>query len=414
MATVARAPAHASSPACPPGRSRRRRSSPSGWLRRPPGGGRPRRPGSPRSGRRRSPSGGWTPAPSSSACSAARTSRAKRWVYEQYDQQVGTNTVAGPGQGAAVLRVEGTRRGLVATTDADQAVAALDPYLGTVLSVAEATRNVSITGSRPLGVTSCLNFGDLTRPDAFWQFREAVRGLGEACRAFGIPVTGGTVSLRQEAPGSAIAPTPEIGVVGLLDDVELAVGPALVADGDAILLVGETGPGLAGSAYAALAGLAPEDGPPAIDLDREVALQAFVREAIGARLIAAAQDVGAGGLATALAEMAMWGDRGGALRLAVSDSPATALFGESPSRVILEARPELVGPLSERAAAAGLPFAVLGTVGGHRLFLDLVGEGATGAAEERGARIADALDVPLAELRHAWEQGLPRALGEES
>ncbi len=226
-------------------------------------------------------------------------------------------------------------------------------------------------------------------------------------------MTGGNVSPYNEAPGPAIAPTPEIGVVGLLDDVELAVGPALVADGDALLLVGETGPGLAGSAYAALAGLAPEDGPPAIYLDREVALQAFVRDAIAAGLVAAAQDVGAGGLATALAEMAMWGDRGVSLRIGVTDSPATVLFGESPSRVILEARPDALGPLSERAAAARLPLAALGTVGGRRLFLDLAGEGATGAAEERGARIADALDVPLAELRHAWEQGLPRALGEE-
>jgi phosphoribosylformylglycinamidine synthase len=337
----------------------------------------------------------------------------RRWVYEQYDHHVQTNTVAGPGQGAAVLRVKGTRRALVASTDCNEAVAALDPYLGAALSVAEATRNVVVTGARPLGVTNCLNFGDPTRPEAFWQLREAVRGLGDACRALGIPVTGGNVSLYNEAPGVAIHPTPEIGAVGLLEEVNSLVGPAFVADGDAVLLLGETGPGLAGSAYASLAGVAPEDGPPALDLAREAAVQAFVRAAIGDGLVRAAQDVSGGGLAIALAEMATWSGRGASLRLTVGAPPAVALFGESPSRVVLEAWPHDVPALLERAAAAGLPLAVLGSTGGDRLVIELVGEGATGAAEERGARVADAVDVRLADLRHAWERGLPRALGEE-
>jgi len=338
----------------------------------------------------------------------------RRWVYEQYDQHVQTSTVAGPGRGAAVLRIKGTRRALVATTDCDQAVSALDPYLGAALSVAEATRNVAITGARPLGVTNCLNFGDPTRPDAFWQLREAVRGLGDACRALAIPVTGGNVSLYNEAPGVAIHPTPEIGVVGLLDDVDRLVGPALAADDDFLLLLGETGPGLAGSAYAALAGVATEDRPPALDLRREAAVQEFVRAAIADGLVAAAQDVAGGGLAIALAEMTIWGDRGAALRVTVGTSPAVALFGESPSRVVLEARPADGPVLVARASAAGLPLAVLGTTGGDRLAIELVGEGATGAAEERGARVADAVDVRLGDLRHAWEHGLPRALGEET
>ena len=122
--------------------------------------------------------------------------------------------------------MKGTNRALVATTDANQAVGALDPWLGAALSVAEATRNVSITGARPLGVTNCLNYGDPTRPEAFWQLKEAVRGLADACRALDLPVTGGNVSLYNESPSGAIAPTPEIGVVGLLDDVDRLVGPA--------------------------------------------------------------------------------------------------------------------------------------------------------------------------------------------
>ena len=174
----------------------------------------------------------------------------RRAVFEQYDSTVGADTVAGPGHGAAVLRVRGTTKALVATTDANQAVGALDPWLGAALSVAEATRNVSITGARPLGVTNCLNYGDPTRPEAFWQLGEGVRGLADACRALGLPVTGGNVSLYNESPQGSIAPTPEIGVVGLLDDIATLVGPAFAAEGDSIVLAGESGPGLAGSEYA--------------------------------------------------------------------------------------------------------------------------------------------------------------------
>ncbi|MEZ0239975.1 MAG: phosphoribosylformylglycinamidine synthase subunit PurL, partial [Chloroflexota bacterium] len=213
----------------------------------------------------------------------------RRPVFEQYDSTVQANTVVGPGHGAAVLRVRGTSKALVASTDGNARVSDLDPWLGAAMSVAEATRNVSITGALPLGVTNCLNFGDPTRPEAFWQLSEAVRGLGDACRALGLPVTGGNVSLYNESPTGAILPTPEIGVVGLLDDVEGLVGPALAADGDSIVLVGEATPGLAGSEYAKLAGAAPEDGPPGIELDRERRLQAFVREAIGRGLLASAQ-----------------------------------------------------------------------------------------------------------------------------
>jgi phosphoribosylformylglycinamidine synthase len=337
----------------------------------------------------------------------------RRWVHEQYDQHVQVNTVAGPGRGAAVLRVKGTRRALVAATDCDQAVSALDPYLGAALSVAEATRNVSVTGARPLGVTNCLNFGDPTRPEAFWQLKEAVRGLGDACRALGIPVTGGNVSLYNEAPGSAIAPTPEIGVVGLAEDVGALVGPAFVADGEVVLLAGSGGPGLGGSAYAALAG-GGDDEPPALDLGREAALQAFLRAAIGEGLVTAAQDVSRGGLAVALAEMAIWGGRGGRFRVPVAGAPAVALFGESPSRALVTVPPRALAAAAALAAEHGVPLAELGTTGGDRLVIELAGEGATGAAEERGAGVADAADLGLAELRHAWEHGLPRALGVEA
>ncbi len=337
----------------------------------------------------------------------------RRVVFQQYDSTVGADTVAGPGRGAAVLRVKGTTKALVAATDGNQSVGALDPYLGAALSVAEATRNVSITGARPLGVTNCLNYGDPTRPEAFWQLQEGVRGLGDACLALGLPVTGGNVSLYNEAPSGAIAPTPEIGVVGLLDDIGTLVGPAFLEELDAVLLVGEATAGLAGSAYAALAGVAVEDGPPALDLAREAALQAFIREAIARGLVASAQDVSGGGLAVALAEAAIWSGLGANVRVAVANSPAVELFGESPSRLVVTTPSRFAPALALLARQYGLPVEELGVVGGDRLTIELAGSGATGAAEERGSRVADALEVPVADLRHAWELGLPRALGWE-
>jgi phosphoribosylformylglycinamidine synthase len=332
-------------------------------------------------------------------------------VFHQYDSTVGADTVVGPGRGAAVLRVKGTTKALVASTDGNAAVGELDPWLGAAMSVAEATRNVSITGARPLGVTNCLNYGDPTRPEAFWQLSEGVRGLGDACRALDLPVTGGNVSLYNESPAGPIAPTAEIGVVGLLDDVAVLVGPAFVRTHDAIILVGEATPGLAGSAYEGLAGAAAGDGPPVLDLAREAAVQAFIREAIDRGLVASAQDVSGGGLAVALAESAIWGELGASVRILVAHSPAVDLFGEGPSRLVVSCRPRYAAAVELLARQFGLPVETIGSVGGDRLVVELRGAGATGAAEERGSRVADAIEVPLRDLRHAWEHGLGRALG---
>jgi len=307
--------------------------------------------------------------------------------------------------------VKGTTKALVATTDCNAPVGGLDPWLGAAWSVAEATRNVSITGARPLGVTNCLNFGDPTRPEAFWQLTEAVRGVGDACRALGLPVTGGNVSLYNESPGGPILPTPEIGVVGLIDDVATLVGPAFVQEGDTVVLVGEALPGLAGSEYGRLAGTAAGDGPPSIDLGREAALQVFIREAIARGLVASAQDVAGGGLAVALAEAALWSGLGATLRIAIANSPAVDLFGESPGRIVVSCRPRHLPALELLARQHGLPAGSLGSVGGDRLAIELTGSGATGAAEGRGSHVADALDASVHDLEHAWAHGLERALG---
>jgi phosphoribosylformylglycinamidine synthase len=323
-------------------------------------------------------------------------------------------TVVDADRGAAVLSIAGTRRALVVAMGCNAAVSATDPFLGAALSVAEAARSISATGARPLAVTHCLAFGDPTRPEAFWQLGEAVRGLGDACRALALPVVGGTVSVVDGGSGPAAAAVPEIAVLGLADDAASLVEGAFDEAGDIALLAGAAGPGLAGSAYAGLAGLAAGDEPPALDLAAERAVQAFIRDAIGARLVTSARGVGAGGLAVALGEMAIRGAVGGRFRVAVASEPAVALFGESPSRVVLTVRSGDVAALHSLAECSGVPLAELGTVGGMRLLVELVGEGATGAAEGRGAGIADALEVMLVDLRHAWEQGLPRALGVEA
>ncbi len=370
-------------------------------------------PGAPESVSDRLPERGMDPGAVLLALLGSANLSSRRAVFQQYDSTVGADTVAGPGRGAAVLRIKGTTKALVATTDGNQAVGAVDPWLGAALSVAEATRNVSITGARPLGVTNCLNYGDPTRPEAFWQLGEGVRGLADACLALGIPVTGGNVSLYNESPTGAIAPTPEIGVVGLLDDIASLVGPAFVQAHDAILLVGDVAPGLVGSAYAALAGAATEDDPPFLDLAREAALQIFIREAIGRGLVASAQDVSGGGLAVAIAEGAMWGDLGASVRIAVAHSPAVDLFGESPSRLVLTCRPRYAAALALLARQHGLPVEAVGSVGGDHLVIELSMAGASGNIEDRGGGVADALEVPVADLRHAWDHGLARALGWE-
>ena len=367
-------------------------------------------PGAPTGASDRLPERGMDPGAVLLALLGSPNLASRRSVFERYDSTVGTDTVVGPGHGAAVMRIKGTSRALVAATDGNQAVGVLDPHLGAAMSVAEATRNVSITGARPLGVTNCLNYGDPTRPEAFWQLTEGVRGLADACRALGLPVTGGNVSLYNESPAGSIAPTPEIGVVGLIDDVAALVGPAFVTDGDAILLVGEATSGLIGSSYAALAGTTVEDGMPSLDLVREAAVQGFARDAIDRGLVESAQDVSGGGLAVALAEAAMWGGRGAAVRVPTSMSPAVELFGESPSRIVVTSTQRHAPALALLARQHGLPVETLGSVGGDRLQIQLVGTSSTGASEERGSTIADVLDVPLTALRHAWDHGLTRAL----
>jgi phosphoribosylformylglycinamidine synthase len=339
----------------------------------------------------------------------------RAWVTTQYDSTVGGSTVEGSAHGAAVLRVPGTSTGLAIATDANERVGLLDPWKGAAFAVAECTLNVAVTGARPLGVTNCLNYPDPERPEGFWLLTQGVAGLADACRALDLPITGGNVSLYNEsAANGPIAPTCQVGIVGVLPDVSRRVTPPFRGPGDVVGVLGTLQPGLGGSVYAELAGGEPDDRPPAIDLEAHRALLDLVIDAAAAGLLRSAQDVSGGGIAVAIAECCIWGDVGADLRLGWGGPPATALFGEGPSRVVITTTPDDWQRLVTLARERGVPIERLGVTGGDRLRIQLAGDGAVGLLEERGSAHVDLLDAAVDLLREAWQAGLPRALGDDT
>jgi phosphoribosylformylglycinamidine synthase II len=303
----------------------------------------------------------------------------KRWVWEQYDSIVQGNTVAGPGTDAAVIRLEGTLRGIAVATDGNGRYGHLDPYLGGAHAVAEAARNVACVGARPLAATNCLNFGNPERPEVMWGFHETIRGMADACRALGTPITGGNVSFYNEAGDSAIWPTPVVGMVGLLDDYRLRTGAAF-RPGSVIYLLGETFAELGGSEYAEVVLGSVSGRPPGFDPDREAALVGFLTEAAGGDLLAAAHDCSDGGLAVALAECAMAGDCGFAVSLPADLPPHVELFSESASRAVIAVDPWRAGAVEALAADREVPFARMGETGGPRMVFGDVFEASVSAA----------------------------------
>jgi phosphoribosylformylglycinamidine synthase II len=293
----------------------------------------------------------------------------KRWVFEQYDSLVQGNTLAGPGGDAAVVRIEGTLRALAISTDGNGRYGYLDPYLGGAHAVAEAARNVACAGARPLAITNCLNFGDPERPEVMWAFAETVRGMGEACRALGTPVTGGNVSFYNETGDSTVYPTPVVGMLGLLEDYRLRVGVAFTP-GQVVYLLGETFPELGGSEYAEVVLGTVSGRPPGLELDREARLIALLTEAARADLLTSAHDCSDGGLAVSLAESAVAGSCGFALTLPGDLPGHLALFSESASRAVVSVDPGRCDALEALAATHQVPFARLGDTGGPRMVFD--------------------------------------------
>ena len=310
------------------------------------------------------------------------TVASKRWVYRQYDHMVRTNTINLPGLGAGVVRIKGTDRALAMSVDGNGRYGYLDPYRGAMLAVAEASRNVACAGARPLGATNCLNFGNPERPGIMWQFAKAVEGIGAACRALNVPITGGNVSLYNETDGIAIYPTPVIGVVGLLEHADHVVGRRFRESGDAIVLLGVDRGELGGSEYLKVVHNLVRGVPPTLDLEAERALQTLLVTLADEGLARSAHDCSDGGLAVTVAECCF--DTFGiganisvdALQAASlgATGVATALFSESASRVIVSVAPEELTRVLERAAAAKVPAKVIGQTGGNRLRIAVAGQ----------------------------------------
>ncbi|MEO1023012.1 MAG: phosphoribosylformylglycinamidine synthase subunit PurL [Bacteroidota bacterium] len=297
----------------------------------------------------------------------------KRWVHEQYDTMVRTNTVTGPGASdSGVIRIKGSKRGLVAKTDCNGRYVYLNPRKGGAIAVVESARNVVCSGGKPMAITNCLNFGNPYKPEVYWTFKEALGGMGDACRALNTPVTGGNVSFYNENPEGAIFPTPIIGMLGVIEDVEAhTTTPGFKTEGDAILFVGADRKGLGGSEYLkTIHGVTSGDAPE-LDLELEVNLQAAVLEAIQKGWITAAHDISDGGLAITLAEMSIFGGKGATLSLnAFSTSLHETAFSEAQSGIVLSVSKNNVAPVTDHLTNAGLTVHALGTVGGDVLELE--------------------------------------------
>jgi phosphoribosylformylglycinamidine synthase len=289
----------------------------------------------------------------------------KMWVYRQYDHTVRTNTVVGPGGDAAVVRVRGTRRALALKTDCNGRYCYLDPRVGTMIAVAEAARNVACTGGRPLAITNNLNFGNPRRPEVYYQLREATAGMAEACEALGTPVTGGNVSLYNESPAGAVFPTPVIGMVGLIDDLDRITRSSFSVEGDTVVLLGETADEIGGSEYLARVHRLVAGAPPRCDLDAERNLIETMLAAIGAGVVRSAHDCSDGGLAVALAECCIM-DRNRPLGARIDLSPLShlprraVLFGETQGRVVVST-PDPAA-LREVALRHGVTTTIIGAV----------------------------------------------------
>ena len=317
----------------------------------------------------------------------------RRWIWRQYDHQVGTNTVVTPGSDAAVLRIRGIQQGLAVCTDGPGRAVELSPRTGAARAVAEAARNIACSGARPVAVTDCLNFANPERPHAYYQLSQAVQGIADACRALDAPVVSGNASLYNESDLGPVTPTPVIGMLGILSDVRQAVRSAFQRDGDRVILLGPPAvpaSTLGASEYLHLAhGL--EAGPVEVDLEAERNLVDCLVHAAEAGLLHSAHDVSDGGFAVALAESAIAGGIG--VHAVHGDGRLdAALFGEPGATAIVSAPLASLRALLAIAAAYAVPAAQIGVVGGDRIIIE------------------NALDIPLSEAADAFEGGLEAAM----
>jgi phosphoribosylformylglycinamidine synthase len=318
----------------------------------------------------------------------------KTWVLEQYDHRVRGNTVLAHGEDSGMLRLsEDDGLGIALSTDGNGRYTKLDPYAGAQLALAEAYRNVAATGAKPLAVTDCLNFGSPEDPAVMWQFAEACRGLADACLELGTPVTGGNVSFYNQTGAEAIHPTPVVGVLGVIDDVARRTRSAFAAEGEILLLVGETADEFGGSEWAHvvhghLGGL-----PPKVDLARERQLAEILIAGSRDGMLSAAHDLSDGGLVQVLAESCLRGGHGARVVLPDGLDPFVALFSESAGRAVVAVPRSEERRFTDMCRFRGVPVARIGVVDGDEL------------------DVQDQFSIPLAELREAWTGTFPKLFG---
>jgi phosphoribosylformylglycinamidine synthase len=320
----------------------------------------------------------------------------KSWITDQYDRYVRGNSVLAQPDDAGMLRIdEESGLGIALATDCNGRFTLLDPYAGAQLALAEAYRNVATTGAQPVAITDCLNFGSPEDPAIMWQFSEAVRGLVDACRELGTPVTGGNVSFYTHTGSSPILPTPVVGALGVIDDVTRRTPGGFQAAGQAIYLLGETRDEFAGSAWAEvvhdhLGGL-----PPAVDLAQEKALAEVMIRASRRGMLASAHDLAEGGLAQALVESALRHGLGARIELPADADPFVWLFSESAGRVLVSIKEGTTGDLAALCEINGVKLTKLGEV--------TAGEGAS-------VEVVGHFTVPLARIREAWQGTVPAVM----
>ncbi|MDP7108218.1 MAG: AIR synthase related protein, partial [Nitrospinaceae bacterium] len=301
----------------------------------------------------------------------------KHWVYEQYDHMVRLNTLGLPGSDAAVLRVKGSKKALAISVDCNSRYCYLDPFYGTQIAVAECVRNIVCSGGTPIGLTNCLNFGNPEKPEIMWQFAQSVAGLGEICRFFDIPVVSGNVSLYNETLGEAIYPTPTVAVVGLLEDRSHHTTQWFKEEGDLVGLIGLTVEELGGSEYLSVMCERVEGKPPHLDLPLARTINNLCLSLIKDGLVVSAHDCSEGGLGVALAESCIshpHAPTGAVLDVESTIRNDACLFGESQSRILVSFSAENRTAVEEKAKAVGVPFKVIGKVGGDSLVVNVNGE----------------------------------------
>jgi phosphoribosylformylglycinamidine synthase II len=319
----------------------------------------------------------------------------KEWVYSQYDHMVRTDTAVKPGSDAAVVLVRGTRKAIAMSTDCNGRYVYLDPNVGGQIAVAEAARNVVCSGAEPLAITDNLNFGSPEKPEIFWQLEQAAAGISAACLALETPVIGGNVSLYNENARGAIYPTPVIGMVGLVRDIDHITTQAFQSEGDKIILLGETKAELGGSEFQSIIHGVVEGRPPGIDLAVEQKLQASLLEAIRKGLVASAHDLSEGGLAVAIAESCISGGFGADIALQTTLRTDIALFSESQSRVLISVKADAASEALAWFGEQGVPAQAIGQVQGKSNGLTVEVNGAS------------AIHTTVEGLEQIWKEAIP-------